>query len=49
MQNTPGRRGLSRLLHRSVADYLTRHAPCRVLALPGSGMEVGELPAEAQA
>jgi hypothetical protein len=33
MQNTPGRKGLSRLLHRSVADYLARHTPCRVPAL----------------
>jgi universal stress protein A len=39
-----GRRGLSRLLHGSVADSVTRHAPCPVMALRSSQTEADVSP-----
>jgi len=39
VMGTHGRKGLARLLHASVADHVTRAAPCPVLALRTSQTE----------
>jgi nucleotide-binding universal stress UspA family protein len=39
VMGTHGRKGLSRLFHRSLADAVTRQAPCPVMALRSSQTE----------
>jgi nucleotide-binding universal stress UspA family protein len=45
VMGTHGRKGLARLFHASVADHVTRDAPCPVMALRTSETEAQRPPA----